>query len=572
MPPPSAFDVEAATDTQAATFIERLSINGVSARRSKAPAVSTGLATYASSDMFKSPGYGKPKAKRWDHILSQESLMREFSSLKAASQLLKTPGLISLGGGLPSSTVFPFEYLEFKVPKPPNFSESETKDSDLLVRSGKHDAAEGKSIYDIHIAFNYGQATGSVQLLRFVTEHTEIVHHPPYQDWQCTLTVGSTSALEMALRTFSSRGDYMMTEEYSFCTALETASPLGVKCLGIKMDEEGLLPSHMDDILNNWSESARGAKKPFLLYTVPTGQNPTGATQSAQRRREIYAVAQKHNLYILEDEPYYFLQMQPYTGPNAPDVPPPSSHEAFLEALVPSLLSMDIDGRVLRMDSFSKVIAPGMRTGWITASAQIVERFVRHAEVSTQMPSGVSQLMLFKLLDETWGHAGYLDWLIWMRLEYTRKRDNIVEACERFLPREVASWVAPEAGMFHWIKVDWKKHPLIKEGKEMKLLDLEEKIWRAGVDSGVLTAKGSWFRAEGDGGEDMFFRTTFAASGEKDVVEAVGRFGKGLRVEFGLGESDEGVKGDTNGHSNEATHALSNGNTDGVTDGEPNGK
>ncbi|KAL8862787.1 MAG: hypothetical protein Q9178_000729 [Gyalolechia marmorata] len=559
MLPPSAFDVEAATDTQAITFIEKFTVNGVSARRSKAPAVSTGLATYASSDMFKSPGLDKPKAKRWDDILNQESQTRQSSSLKAASQLLKTPGLISLGGGLPSSTVFPFEHLEIKIPKPPNFSESETKESGSVVRAGKHDAAEGKSIYDIHIAFNYGQATGSAQLLRFVTEHTEIVHRPPYQDWQCTLTVGSTSAFEMALRMFSNRGDYMMTEEYSFCTALETASPLGVRCLGIKMDEEGLLPSHMDDILSNWSESERGAKKPFLLYAVPTGQNPTGATQSAQRRREIYAVSQKHDLYILEDEPYYFLQMQPYTGPSAPDVPPPSSHEAFLEALVPSLLSMDTDGRVMRMDSFSKVIAPGMRTGWITASAQIVERINRHAEVSTQMPSGVSQLVLFKLLDETWGHAGYLDWLIWMRLEYTRKRDNIVHACERFLPREVASWVAPEAGMFHWIKVDWRKHPLIKQGKEVQLLELEEKIWRAGVDSGVLTAKGSWFRAEGDGGEDMFFRTTFAAAGEKDVVEAVKRFGEGLRVEFGLNENNGGVNGKVNGHSGEETKGLSNG-------------
>ncbi|KAL8732690.1 MAG: hypothetical protein Q9166_002666 [cf. Caloplaca sp. 2 TL-2023] len=547
MPPPSALEVEAATDIQAATFIERFSINGVSARRSKALAVSTGLATFASSDMFKSPGHGKPKAKRWDHILTQESKSREASSLKTASQLLKTPGLISLGGGLPSSTVFPFEYIEVKVPQPPSFSEHQTKDSGVLVRSGKHDAAEGKSIYDIHIAFNYGQATGSAQLLRFVTEHQEIVHHPPYQDWQCTLTVGSTSALEMALRTFCNRGDYLLTEEYSFCTALEIAAPLGVKCVGIKMDAEGLLPSRLDDILSSWSDSERGARKPFLLYTVPTGQNPTGATQGARRRRDIYAVAQKHELYILEDEPYYFLQMQPYTAPNAPDVPPPSSHEAFLEALVPSMLSMDIDGRVLRMDSFSKVIAPGMRTGWITASAQIVERFVRYSEVSTQMASGVSQLVLFKLLDETWGHAGYLDWLIWMRLEYTRKRDNIVDACERHLPKEVASWIAPEAGMFHWVKVDWGKHPLIKEGKELGLLELEEKIWRACVDKGVLTAKGSWFRTEGDAGKEMFFRTTFAAAGEKDVEEAVKRFGEALRVDFGLHESNGTTSGGTEG-------------------------
>ncbi|KAL8842561.1 MAG: hypothetical protein Q9170_000515 [Blastenia crenularia] len=534
MPPPSAIDVEAATDTQAATFVERLSINGVPARRSKNRPVSTALAAYASSDMFKSPGHGKPMAKRWDHILNQESKSRKASSLKAAAQLLRNPGIISLGGGLPSSTVFPFDHLEVKVPQPPYFTESETRESGVLARAGKHDAAEGKSLFDIHIAFNYGQASGSVQLLRFVTEHTEIVHHPPYQDWQCTLSVGSTSALDLALRMFTTRGDYLMTEEYSFCSAIETAAPLGVKCVGIKMDSEGLLPSDMDRTLNTWSESERGAPKPFLLYTVPSGQNPTGATQSAQRRHELYAVAQKHDIYIIEDEPYFFLQMQPYTGPDAPDVPPPDSHEAFLDTLVPSLLSMDTDGRVMRLDSFSKVVAPGARVGWITASAQIVERFVRHSEVSTQTPSGISQLVLYKLLEDTWGHAGYLDWLIWLRLDYTKRRDNIVYACEKYLPREVASWNPPMAGMFQWVKVDWRKHPSNRSEDSPEILELEEKIWRAGVDRGVLTAKGSWFRAEADGGTEMFFRTTFAAAGAEDVTEAVKRLGEALRAEFGL--------------------------------------
>ncbi|KAI4119328.1 MAG: hypothetical protein LQ338_007288 [Usnochroma carphineum] len=532
MAPPSAIDAQAASDTQAAAFVEGLSINGVRARRSKAPAISSAIAAHGSSDMFKSPGYGKPKAKRWDHILTEESKARKPSPLKQAAALLGTPGLISLGGGLPSSTVFPFDQIEMKVPSPPHFSEAETRDHGTLVRAGKHDAAEGKSIYDIHIALNYGQAVGSPQLLRFVTEHTEIVHHPPYQDWQCALTVGSTSALDMALRMFAGRGDYLMTEEYTFCSALETIAPLGIKALGIKMDAQGLLPSHMDHILSTWSESERGARKPYLLYTVPSGQNPTGATQSAQRRRDLYTVARKHDIYILEDEPYYFLQMQPYTGPNAPDVPPPSTHEEFLDALAPSLLSMDTDGRVMRLDSFSKVIAPGTRSGWITASAQIVERFVRHSEVSTQNPSGLSQLVLFKLLDETWGHSGYLDWLIWLRLEYTRRRDNLVYACERYLPREVASWNPPAAGMFHWIQVDWRRHQLVEKGKS--ILEVEEKIWRAGVDRGVLSAKGSWSRAETDPGEDMFFRTTFAAAGAEDVTEAIRRFGDALRAEFGL--------------------------------------
>ncbi|KAI4122224.1 MAG: hypothetical protein LQ347_006580, partial [Umbilicaria vellea] len=92
----------------------------------------------------------------------------------------------------------------------------------------------------------------------------------------------------MAFRMFCERGDYILSEEYTFATAVETAAPMGIKTIGVKMDEEGLLPNSMDDILTNWDEQKRGAKRPWLLYTVPSGQNPTGATQGEQRRRDIY--------------------------------------------------------------------------------------------------------------------------------------------------------------------------------------------------------------------------------------------------------------------------------------------
>jgi len=381
-------------------------------------------------------------------LLSTESKSRCPGTLKGSARYLKTPGIISLGGALPCSEYFPIEEISVKIPSVPHFSEQETKESGVAVKTGKYDVSEGHGAYDLSIALNYGQGTGSAQLLRFVTEHTEVVCNPPYADWQCVLTVGNTSALDIAYRMFTERGDYILAEEYTFTSAVETALPMGLKVLGIKMDSEGLIPEVMDKILSNWDVQTRGARKPHLLYTIPSGHNPTGATQGAERRKVIYRVAQKHNVYILEDEPYYFLQMQPYTGANAPDVPPPTSSEDFLQSLVPTLLSMDVDGRVMRMDSFSKVIAPGMRTGWITASEQIVERFTRANETSVQNPSGISQIVLYKLLDESWGHGGYFQWLLHLRLEYTKRRDCILAACEKYLPREVVSWNPPAAGMF----------------------------------------------------------------------------------------------------------------------------
>ncbi|KAJ5467618.1 Pyridoxal phosphate-dependent transferasemajor regionsubdomain 2 [Penicillium sp. IBT 31633x] len=536
MSPPAALDVNlvGVSDTSSVPIPEPLTVNGVPTWRQKVAKIPTGVAAASNSDMFKSPiCYTKPKAKNFEHHFSIEAKSRKPSTLKNAARYLNKPGIISLGGGLPSAEYFPFEHFDLKVPTPPGFSPEATQKSGTVLRAGKHDIKEGTSTYDLEIALNYGQATGAAPLLRFVTEHTEIIHSPPYADWQCTLTAGSTYAWDTALRVLCERGDYILMEEYTFASAAETAFPLGIKVAGIPMDGQGLLPEAMDDILTNWDVAARGARKPYVLYTIPTGQNPTGATQSAERRHAVYKVAQKHDLIIVEDEPYYFLQMQPYAGEDASPVPPPSNHEEFIKSLVPSFLSMDIDGRVIRLESFSKVISPGSRVGWIVASEQIIERFTRTFEVSSQNPSGIAQIALFKLLDEHWGHAGYLDWLINLRMSYTARRDSLVHACEKHLPREIAHWEAPAAGMFHWIDIDWRKHPGVAAGKTHAAI--EEEIFLASVDTGVLLSRGSWFKPDHDTIEEkMFFRATFASASSEKIDEAISRFASSLRTQFGL--------------------------------------
>ncbi|KAF3934267.1 hypothetical protein ABW19_dt0201695 [Dactylella cylindrospora] len=443
--------------------------------------------------------------------------------------------MISLGGGLPSSQYFPFDHVSVGVPKDDLFSEKDIHEHSQNLTIGKHDMKTGTSAYDLSVALNYGQGTGSPQMVRWVTEHTEIVHNPPYQDWGSVMSVGSTSAFEMCIRTFCNRGDYLISDEYAFCSAVETAKGLGVDAVGIKMDSEGMIPSHLDEVLSNWDEKARNSPKPFLIYLVPTGQNPTGSTQGEQRRRDIYALAQKHDLIIIEDEPYYFLQMDKYdpsgqqTNGNSTT---PKTHEEFLKSLVPSYLSFDIDGRVIRLDSFSKVIAPGSRTGWLTASASICERLMRQNEVSVQAPSGFSQAILFKLLDEHWGHGRYLDWLVHIRKEYTARRNTMLQACERYIPKEVASWTPPAAGMFLWFKLAIEKHPAF--GKKTPI-EIEHEIFEAIVEQKTLLAKGSWFFAEQKSDHpDLYMRATFAAAEEGAMCEGIKRFGDALRVSFGL--------------------------------------
>ncbi|RMZ76113.1 hypothetical protein DV738_g5099, partial [Chaetothyriales sp. CBS 135597] len=486
------------------------------------------VASFGSAAMFKSKANAaKPKARRWDHLISDESKQRQPSSLKVAMKYFHKD-VISLCGGLPSSDYFPFHNISLKLPVSPDFSESDTAITGQTLTAGKHDIPEDKSQYDLAVALNYGQSMGCPQLLRFVTEHTEIVHQPPYSDWEISLTSGSTAALEVALRLFCRPGDFVITEEYSFSSALESIRPLGLSLLGVKMDERGMLASDLDQVLSNWDPAARGgARKPYLVYTVPSGHNPTASTQDLERRKAIYEVAEKHDLFILEDEPYFFLQMEPFVSGvthqvSKPFQPAPVAE--FLRNLVPSYLSLDKSGRVLRMDSFSKIIAPGSRCGWVTGPAQIVERFIRHMEVSAQKPSGFAELALYKLLEENWGHRGFLEWLMFIRAEYTRRRDIMCNACEAHLPAEVASWTPPMAGMFHWIAVDLHKHPDYRPNlSHDDFLAIEEKVFLAAIAKNVLLARGSWFRAEVGTDEKLFVRATFAAASAEAIEEGVRR-------------------------------------------------
>ncbi|RCI11085.1 hypothetical protein L249_7321 [Ophiocordyceps polyrhachis-furcata BCC 54312] len=507
-------------------------LDDVLARRVRAGRLVAGVAAASHSDMFKGPQNGKPKARRWGEHLTRESLDRQPCSLKQAAKFLKKPGLVSLGGGLPSSELFPFAELAVRVPVAPGFSEKETLENGQTMTIGKYDARDRGAAYDLSIALNYGQSTGSAQMMRFLTEHTEVVCNPPYADWRICQTIGSTGALEQALRMFcdQDRGDSVLTEEFSFSTALETIAPLGVKAFGCAVDDEGLVPHSMDRLLSNWDQAVRGARKPHLLYTVPCGQNPTGATQGAQRRQDIYRIAQKHDMFILEDDPYYFLQMQPYTGRDSADVRAPRSVDEFLSSLLPSLVSIDVDGRVMRLESLSKVLVPGSRLGWVVASEQLIERYQRHAEVASQGPAGFSQVILHKLLDETWGHEGYFRWLMNLRLEYTKKRNALLAACEDHLPREIVSWNPPSAGMFMWLKVDYDKHP---NAGTRSIDEIEEDIFRACIDGNVLVARGSWFKTDKDKPlPGLHFRTTFAASSPEAMNEAIRRFAKAVRDSF----------------------------------------
>ncbi|KAK7920243.1 aromatic amino acid aminotransferase [Apiospora marii] len=218
---------------------------------------------------------------------------------------------------------------------------------------------------------------------------------------------------------------------------------------------------------------------------------------------------------------------------SAPAAASPTT-EQYAQSLLPSYLRLDTDGRVFRMDSFAKTVSPGARVGWVTAARPVVERVMRVHEVSTQHPSGLSQVALYRLLHDEWGHAGWARWMRHICAGYRRRRDVMVGACEASLPREVVGWKAPSAGFFMWLTIDWRKHP---QAETLSAHEVEQAIYDAAIRHQVLVVPGSWFLVDqGRSGMDtVCFRMTFAAPATNAIPDAVKALGHAIREVFRLG-------------------------------------
>lgn len=260
---------------------------------------------------------------------------------------------------------------------------------------------------------------------------TTEVHNPPPQAGHSLMgNLGNTDGLHKALRILLNPGDNLLVEEHCFSPPVEQARAQGSGLVPVRLDSEGLVAAHLEELLSTWN-TAHGPK-PRVLYTITTGQNPTGTTPGPRRLQDIYSTCKKHDVVIIEDDPYYFLQFSPYgSAPNQPTKEPLNPSEeasaakdhsisAFARTMTKTLLSLDVDGRVIRLDSLSKIVFPGSRVGWTTCNCVFKERMERMSEVTTQVGAGVNQAFFAQLLTEPsngapnpggWGVTGLLRWI-----------------------------------------------------------------------------------------------------------------------------------------------------------------
>ncbi|KAH8106895.1 L-tyrosine:2-oxoglutarate aminotransferase [Cristinia sonorae] len=480
------------------------------------------------------------------HHLSSEARIRRPNPMKAIWRLARRKAdMISLANGDPHFSLYPIRKVEFEVASVGDNVDDPVASWRLSggsapsqTFSSSTESSPGK--LPLKSALQYSAGAGLPDAQRAVTELTNYYHSPP--DHIATLTLGNGDGVAKLFRLLGDAGDHFLADEFSFSSLTNAPLSHGIKWVSVKIDEGGLIPENLKQILANWNVESQG-KRPHVLYTVPCGQNPTGSTLSLERRQRIYELAQRFDFIIIEDDPYYYLQYDPLDFDDA------MSDAPF--QYIPSFLSMDIDGRVMRVDSFSKIMAPGMRLGWITSNPTFHEHLVHFTDSSTHHPHAFGQIFITEMLSSAgWQLSGFDRWIRSLRLEYQRRRDIFMRA---FL-RDVASTGLatadfPEAGMFVWIKVDIEKHPRFRRsivgaqgdlagvdqsgvsrclGPKTNVAQLMEELFERCLDDGLVVMPASIFvtpsdaKVSGSNDEPIedrlnFMRATFA--GPEETME-----------------------------------------------------
>lgn len=324
------------------------------------------------------------------------------------------------------------------------------------------------------------------------------------------MTPGNTNSIAMVVMLCTDVGDAVLCDEFTYTGLMAATSPLGRKAIGVSMDEDGMSPSALRTLASGLAEQGRA---PRLVYLVPSGQNPTAITMSEGRRRELYEVARQLGLFILEDDPYCHLALGPPSAASESDMP-------GLEkgSVPPSFLALDTDGRVCRLDTTSKIFAPGFRMGWLTAPRTLTEKLSVMSEVLTWTLSGFTQQALLHCVEE-FGEDGLHRHVQQVQWAYRQRRDRCIAAFERHL-QGVAFWRVPSDGMFLWLEV----LGVHDAGR------LAEPL----IDRGVALVPGGAFMAAPNSKACSHFRVSFAQLSEEVAEVAARRLSEALRDDVWL--------------------------------------
>jgi 2-aminoadipate transaminase len=369
------------------------------------------------------------------------------SSIREILKVTERPDIISFAGGLPAPELFPV---------PDVRAAADAVLSELGSRALQYGVTEGVRGLRELIAAEMG--------VRGVVCSAEDV----------LVTTGSQQSLDLVGKVFLDPGDVIITENPTYLAAIQSFQCFEARFVPAPTDEDGIDPDAVDRLA--------GSLKARFLYVIPNFQNPTGRTLSAERRRALYEVAVKRNLTIVEDDPYGKLR---YRGEH-----------------IPPIKSFDREGRVVYLSTFSKTVAPGFRTGWAVAPADVRERLVIAKQAADLHTSSLDQLVLERYLRDCDNPAHVEK----VRAAYGERYGRMAAALSASMP-DGYRWTSPDGGMFLWVT-----GPAGLDTAELLKAALERKI---------AFVPGRDFFPDGTGSECM--RLNFSNSAPSVIDEGIAR-------------------------------------------------
>lgn len=513
------------------------------------------------------------------HLLSKRAKARTRTHFavvnldEAPEGFVPHPNPLVLDGGMPNAGFFPVESIQVNVVDYP-FQKSlqlplgNTSLENLNLSNGSNGTlvedtllkattdslsrnhilikkkADNPNLIDLSRGLQYSEVEGIPQLLNFTRDLIKKAHPPNYDEWTTILSCGAGDGLNKAADAFLDEGDVILVEEFTFTPFLQNVQNSGAIPVPVKLDfdptpgkSNGLDLDYLIQLLANWDElkpELKG-KKPKALYTIASGQNPSGFTQDLEFRKKVYALAEKYDFAIIEDDPYGYLTLPPYSKPEG-------LHKLndFLtiddylkDHLVPSYLTLDTSGRVLRIETFSKLFAPGLRLGFIVGHKEVVTAIANYANVVTRSTSGTSQLLVNNVIEQSFGGVdGWLNWVLKMRLTYTNRRNILLHGLFSLKAYEAGyySVIDPLAGMFVSVILNFPEGTDIP--KKIALLQWKFRAYGVRVVAGINMAIDKKFSTE----RGNFFRLTYApASDDQELREGAQRFGQAVYEFFEKG-------------------------------------
>jgi 2-aminoadipate transaminase len=261
------------------------------------------------------------------------------------------------------------------------------------------------------------------------------------------------------------------------------------------MNDEGI---DTDSLRRNLERLRRTGILPKFIYAVPNFQNPSGETISLSHRKELLDIASEYDFLIVEDDPYGEL--------------------VFEGKMIPPIKSLDTKGRVIYMSTFSKILAPGFRLGWVVASKEVLDKFVLAKQATDLCTNVFSQFIAYEYVA-----GGYLDKQVeYIKKLYKQKRDIMLESIKKYFPPGV-KWTMPKGGMFIWINLP-------------KSIDTRLMFQKA-LTKKIAYVVGEAFFPEGGNYHSM--RLNFSYSEDEIIRKGIKRLGEVIKEELATAYQEE---------------------------------